>query len=139
MARLFVWFLIIAAGFVPAHGAGNGARFSLCAERWQRNCVVDGDTLYVGGVDIRLIDIDAPEISKPNCAGELALGEKATARLLELLNAADVTLQRQGRRDHDRYGRKLRLVLVDGVSAGQILISEGLAAKWEGHHHRWCD
>jgi micrococcal nuclease len=114
-------------------------RFSLCSDHWQADCVVDGDTLLMDGQKIRLIDIDAPEISKPLCQAEYDLGQKATLRLLELLNAGDVQAIPSGRRDKDVYGRKLRLLTVNGESAGSLLVSEGLAAKWQGRHHRWCE
>ena len=47
-------------------------------------------------------------------------------RLVEVLNSGTVSLARSGR-DEDRYGRKLRVVQVDGRSAGSVLVAEGLA------------
>lgn len=38
----------------------------------------------------------------------------------------------------DRYGRTLGRVLVDGVDVGELLISEGLARRWDGRRHPWC-
>lgn len=114
-------------------------RFTLCEDGWWPDCVIDGDTIHMNGQSIRLLDIDAPEISKPHCTAEYELGQKAKLRLVELLNASPVELRSQGFRDHDIYGRKLRLVLVGGESAGTLLINEGLAAKWQGRHHRWCE
>ncbi len=70
--------------------AAAADRFTLCADRWQPDCVVDGDTIHMAGQSIRLIDIDAPEISKPHCTAEYELGQKATLRLAELLNASPV-------------------------------------------------
>jgi micrococcal nuclease len=124
---------------VLAGPAIAGDRFTLCSEGWLPDCVVDGDTIHMGGQSIRLIDIDAPEISKPNCPAEYELGQKAKLRLLELLNASPVEVKAISHRDHDVYGRKLRLVLVDGTSAGALLINEGLASRWQGRHHRWCE
>src|SRR5205823_11396303 len=43
-----------------------------------------GDTIYYGGLKIRLEDIDAPETYQHKCDSELALGNRATNRLLEL-------------------------------------------------------
>ena len=41
-------------------------------------------------------------------------------------------------RDADRYGRKLRIVAVDGASVGETLVAEGLA-RWYGSGRRsWC-
>jgi endonuclease YncB( thermonuclease family) len=116
----------------PAHAASStdshGVRthFSLCFTGGGYNCVVDGDTIWLQGVKIRIADIDAPETHEPRCASERELGNRATLRLQELLDDGAVSL-RPINRDEDRYGRKLRLVLVDGKSVGDILVSERLA------------
>ena len=112
--------------------------FGLCGLSFGRDCVIDGDTIQVNGERIRMVDYDTPEISEPRCASEYALGQKAKFRLLELLNSGGVEIQSSGARDTDKYGRKLRLVLVDGRSVGDTLIAEGMAWPWEGHRHAWC-
>ena len=71
-------------------------------------------------------------------AGERALGESATRRLIALLNAGPFTLERQGSRDADRYGRLLRTVTRGGQSLGERLVAEGLAEPWRGHRGDWC-
>jgi endonuclease YncB( thermonuclease family) len=101
------------------------------------NCVVDGDTIWLHGVKIRIADIDAPETHKPRCQSEKELGDRATVRLQQLLNGGTVTLQPIDR-DHDIYGRELRLVLVNGVSVGDTLVSEGLARWYAGGRRPWC-
>ena len=111
--------------------------FRLCAERRQANCVVDGDTIRYGGVKIRLADIDTPEVFSPKCASEAALGQRATERLLELLNAGPIELVAIGR-DSDRYGRKLRVIERHGRSLGATLVAEGLARRWDGARRSWC-
>lgn len=100
--------------------------------------MIDGDTIEYNGERVRMVDYDTPEISEPRCASEYDLGQKAKFRLLEILNSGTVDVRTSGARDTDRYGRKLRLVLVDGRSVGDILISEGLAWRWEGRRHDWC-
>ena len=125
--------------FSPAAPAAwAGPKFGLCGAGVSVNCIVDGDTIDVSGVRIRMIDYDAPEIGKPKCASERALGEKAKLRLRDLLNAGQVNIAPLGSRDEDKYGRKLRLVTVNGQSVGNVLIAEGLAWPWEGHRHDWC-
>ena len=44
--------------------------FPLCHTGGGYNCVVDGDTIWLGGQNIRIADIDAPETHKPRCASE---------------------------------------------------------------------
>lgn len=101
-------------------------------------CVVDGDTLWLDGEKIRVADIDTPEISQPGCAAEKELGLQATQRLIELLNLAPFELRQNGGNDEDQYGRKLRIIMRDGVSLGDQLVSEGLARSWTGQRQPWC-
>jgi endonuclease YncB( thermonuclease family) len=101
-------------------------------------CVVDGDTLWIEGAKIRIADIDAPEISEPKCETELALGNRATDRLIELVNQGSFRLRAWPGRDEDRYGRKLRVLIRDGRSLGDILVSEDLARTWTGRRQPWC-
>jgi micrococcal nuclease len=116
---------------------GSGA-FALCVGASEQNCVIDGDTIRYGGTKIRLEDIDAPEVSSPMCAAEAARGQRATRRLLELINAGPFQLVRTGDREHDRYGRTLRTIERGGRSLGDTLISEGLARRWDGARRSWC-
>ena len=112
--------------------------FGICGMAFGKDCVVDGDTIDFRGERVRMVDYDTPEISEPKCASEYALGQRAKFRLLELLNSGTVEVRTSGARDTDRYGRKLRLVLVDGRSVGDTHIAEGLAWPWEGRRHGWC-
>lgn len=109
----------------------------LCHTGGGYNCVVDGDTIWLNGQKIRIADIDAPETHEPRCQAEQALGDRATRRLQQLLESGTITLATIDR-DEDRYGRKLRLVLVDGKSVGDTLVSEGLARWYAGGRRPWC-
>lgn len=103
-----------------------------------RTCVIDGDTIKIAGETIRMLDIDAPETRNAQCAAELERGNRATRRLIEILNSGQVSVVKRGSRDVDRYGRSLRIVMINGRSAGDILVSEGLARKWSGQRRPWC-
>lgn len=118
-------------------GPGVRARFALCHTGGGVNCVVDGDTIWIGGDKVRIADIDAPETHPPRCAREAELGNRATLRLRELLNAGAVTLTPIDR-DTDRYGRLLRTVEVDGRGVGDTLVAEGLARWYGGGRRPWC-
>jgi micrococcal nuclease len=113
-------------------------RFALCSRAIRTNCVVDGDTIHYQGVIIRIEDIDAPETHGPKCESERARGMRATYRMLELVNAGPFEIVQKGRRDTDKYGRKLRTLERNGRSLGDILIVEGLARRWDGARHGWC-
>ena len=112
--------------------------YSLCSGGVRHHCVVDGDTIWHQGTKIRIADIDTPEVSEPRCSSEAALGAKATKRLLELVNFGPFELQSWPGRDEDKYGRKLRVLVRDGRSLGDILVSEGLARTWSGRRQPWC-
>jgi len=95
----------------------------------RQTCVVDGDTVWIAGEKIRLLDIDAPEM-QGKCPRESALAIRARDRLVVLLNTRQVTIERQGK---DKYGRTLaRLGVV-----GKMLIAEGLASRWP-ERKDWC-
>ena len=113
------------------------ASFGLCHTGGGTNCVVDGDTIWLGGEKIRIADIDTPETHPPRCAQEARLGEAATRRLRQLLNGGEISV-RSIDRDEDRYGRKLRIVLVNGRSVGDTLVDEGLARRFGGGRRPWC-
>ncbi|WP_442966874.1 thermonuclease family protein [Rhizobium sp. C4] len=116
----------------------RATRFTFCGGAGMVNCVVDGDTFRLSGDKIRIADIDTPELHPARCPYEQALGEAAKQRLLELLNAGPFDLKPIDR-DTDRYGRKLRVVMRDGKSLGDVLVREGLARTWEGRRRGWCD
>lgn len=122
---------------VQAAGEELQARFELCG-KVRVTCVVDGDTFWLDGVKVRIADIDTPEVSRPQCEQELALGNQATNRLVELMNAGPFELHTSGDRDEDRFGRKLRVVVRNGSSLGDQLVAEGLARKWTGRREPWC-
>ncbi|WP_280800093.1 thermonuclease family protein [Agrobacterium fabrum] len=113
-------------------------RFEKCTDGRRITCVIDGDTLWIDGTKIRVADIDAPEISEPKCASELALGNRATERLIELVNQGPFEIRAWPGRDTDRYGRALRVLVRNGRSLGDILVSEGLARTWAGRREPWC-
>ncbi|TAU57454.1 thermonuclease family protein [Rhizobium ruizarguesonis] len=146
-----LWILAVVAGIIgtialmvsaptmtlAASGVAS-VKFEKCTGGHRTACVIDGDTLWIEGTKIRIADIDAPEISEPKCASELALGDRATDRLVELVNQGPLELQAWPGRDKDRYGRALRVLVRNGHSLGDILVSEGLARTWAGRREPWC-
>lgn len=122
----------------PGSGqAGSGPVFGLCHGGGGRNCVVDGDTFYLGGAKVRIAGIDAPETHPPRCAQEAQLGEAATEKLRALLNSGAVTMTSIDR-DRDQYGRLLRNVAVDGADVGAAMVGAGVARDYAGGKRGWC-
>lgn len=94
--------LMAAALAIPTQAQEFTARFEMCGSQ-RYTCVVDGDTIWLQGVNLRLESFDTPEPHTAICGGtsEVALARRASARLLELLNSNPFTVQTGGT---DRYG-----------------------------------
>lgn len=122
-------------------------KFEICPRGKKRTstttCVVDGDTIWLRGRNIRLKDFDTPETHQSFCTeksastgAERQLGKKATARLIELLNGNQWTIESFG---GDRSGkRRLATIRINGRDVGDILISERLAREWPDGEETWC-
>jgi micrococcal nuclease len=113
-------------------------KFTFCDEGSQRYCIVDGDTIRFSGTKIRVEDIDTPEIHDYECESELERGLRAKSRLLELVNEGPFNIVSNGGDDVDQYGRKLRHLMRNGLSLGELLIDEGLARRYAGGRRSWC-
>ena len=91
--------------------------------------VVDGDTIRMeGGVSsVRLLQIDAPELSKGEC-----YGREAARVLVKLLpHGTPVALETDGELDRiDRYGRLLRYVFRGRLNVNLWLVERGAAAPY---------
>ncbi|WAP67574.1 thermonuclease family protein [Jiella pelagia] len=133
----------IGSTFGPAIGTSDpGVRLAsrwsalpLCGQGKRVTCLVDGDTGWAGGTKWRLLNIDAPEVSRPECPREKIVANQATRRLQALL-ATGYDLDGDG---YDRYRRELvTITLSDGRDAGSVLIAEGLAQPWPNSGNPWC-
>ena len=82
--------------------------------------VIDGDTFILSnGETVRLIGIDAPELSQPG-------GDKSRQYLTRLILKKGVTLKK-GREDRDKYNRLLRFVYLGGTCINGEMIKQGYA------------
>ena len=116
----------------------DGSQFRLCHSSSHQHCVIDGDTIRYNALTIRLADIDTPRTHEPKCRSELALGNRATKRLIELINAGPFEVVYKGGHDQDQFSRKLRVIERQGRSLGDVLVAEGLARHWDGARRSWC-
>ena len=125
-----------AIGAVSSTAQEWNVRFQMCG-RERVTCVVDGDTIWLQGVNLRLESFDTPEPYNDICGGpaEVALAHRASARLLQLLSSGPFTVDTGG---EDRYGRVLATIRIGGRDVGDILIEEGLARRWPNGREFWC-
>lgn len=105
-----------------------------------RPVVLDGDTIEDGVTKIRyrLANIDAPEIGdNAKCHNERLVGERAKSTAIRLIAHSTIVSVRRSWR-LDRHGRTVGYVSVDGADLGEMLMKQGLAARWRGRRMPWC-
>ena len=82
--------------------------------------IIDGDTFRLANGDtVRLIGIDAPELSQPG-------GVLSREYLAHLLLGNPITLER-GSEDRDNYNRLLRFVYIGNLCINEEMIRQGYA------------
>lgn len=109
--------------------------FKICNDEKRTTCIVDGDTIWLKGEQIRLEGIDAPERENPGCYKEAKLAKESALALKSILNGSDYRITRNG---VDRYARTLGTIRVGKVTAGEMLIRLNLAQPWQGSRANWC-
>lgn len=100
--------------------------------------VIDGDTLDVGSVRVRLHGVDAFERDQ-TCdgpSGSWACGAAATRALRDRAEGRRVVCEV---RDTDRYGRKVSRCERDGVDVAEVLVEEGLALAYRRYSRDYID
>lgn len=87
---------------------------------------VDGDSLSLSGISVRLYGIDAPEYDQKCTRGGEAwdCGKAAAAKLGELLARGSVRCRQ---RDVDDYGRNVAVCSVNGTDLGRAMVEAGMA------------
>jgi endonuclease YncB( thermonuclease family) len=102
--------------------------------------VIDGDTirLHQQRPDVRLVGFNAPETRRAICDAERVLGDRATARVRELVRSSRLDFEfvacacSPGTEGTQRcnYGRRCGILKADGRDVAAILISENLAVPF---------
>ncbi len=102
--------------------------------------VIDGDTIRVHHQkpDVRLVGFNAPETRRAQCDVERALGDRATARVRDLMRSSKLDFEfvacscSPGTEGTPlcNYGRRCGILKADGRDVGAILISENLAVPF---------
>lgn len=102
--------LVDPPGFLSGKPERVWQTFTRCGRGRGHACVIDGDTFKLGQRNVRIIGIDAPETHPSRCTKEARFGELATAKLQQLLNQGAFEMVAPIYRDHDMYGRDLRVI-----------------------------
>lgn len=91
--------------------------------------VVDGDSLMLGGVRIRLKGIDAPELDQicENNGVAYQCGRQAREALAKLVGGGGVTCDSYG---HDRYGRTLARCRIGATQLNRAMVETGWAVAY---------
>jgi micrococcal nuclease len=95
--------------------------------------VTDGDTIQVIAdgtkTTIRMVGIDAPEVSHAKNQPGQPLGQQSTKHLAGLVLNKTVDIKSHG---PDRYGRTLGEVFLDGNNINLAMVKSGLAEVYRG-------
>ena len=113
----------------------NAKPTSLVNKDWDRETysgkafIIDGDTLKINDTKIRLVGVDAPEISqKCKIHGHIEnCGEIVKLRLVQATSNEIITCYNHGK---DFYGRVLAECYVNDININKWLLREGLAVYY---------
>jgi endonuclease YncB( thermonuclease family) len=92
--------------------------------------VVDGDTLDMGGVRIRLYGIDAPEHGQTCTYPNNVVWTCGVAATLQLHNLVAQQTLNCHRRDTDRYGRIVAVCYAGDTDLGAAMVRAGMAVAY---------
>ena len=91
--------------------------------------IIDGDTIRIGNIRIRLHGIDAPEAKQTCTVGgkEWPCGREATNALVGIIGEKPVSCSQ---RDKDRYGRIVAVCRAGAVDLNAWMVGEGWAVAY---------
>ena len=89
--------------------------------------VVDGDTVRIAGVLIRLTDYDSPELFSPKCARERMWAEAAKLELERVIGQVKLELVPCAT---SNWGRLCAEGTIDGKPLAEYMISRNLATPY---------
>ena len=123
--RLLAVALLIAPGVAHALETLSG-----------RARAIDGDTIVVGGVHVRLKGVDAPEIVHPGQPEPEPGGPEAAAFVHQLVDGRTAICELTQERTH---GRRVGFCSVGGQDVGEAVIRTGLVRACPRYSRRYVD
>lgn len=129
----FLWLVLAVAAvtIVTIRQALYGTKPGLTISGHAR--IVDGDSLVVSGVEIRLFGIDAPELFQ-RCTRdgrEVRCGRESARSLIALAAGQPLSCER---RDIDRFGRTVAVCRVEDVDLGRAQVVAGHAVAYGAYY-----
>jgi endonuclease YncB( thermonuclease family) len=109
-------------------------RFGQCYNAGGPDCVLDGDTIYLGGDKVKIAGMVTAKIQSASCDHERIRGIDAALQLATLINKGDVTL---GGTVRSPDGELRQTVEVNGQDVSAAMISSGAARSPDGDRN-WC-
>lgn len=100
--------------------------------------VIDGDSIHVAGVEVRLHGVDAVE-GPQTCVAEgvrWPCGRRAAQALRRLVDGRTVACDK---RDRDQYGRVVAVCRTDGTDINEWLVANGWALAYRRHASTYID
>jgi endonuclease YncB( thermonuclease family) len=98
--------------------------------------IVDGDTIKLGGIPVRLYGIDAPE-GRQTCEREgktYGCGREAKKELATLIGGQTIQCEIAGR---DRYARALGICTAGAIEINKSMVREGWALAFTKYSDRY--
>ena len=99
------------------------------------NCVIDGETIRVGGDTVKIAGMRVPNIRGARCDAEEQRGVKAVETLTALLNSGKVTT---GDDVREPDGQVRTAVEVNGQDVGAAMVDANLAREPGSVPPSWC-
>lgn len=129
----FLWLLIAVAAVTAL-----AIRHALQGQQTRRSFggyarIVDGDSLIVAGIEVRLHGIDAPELFQ-RCTRdgrEIRCGRESARALIAMVAGQQVSCEQ---RDIDRYGRTVAICRVEEVDLGRAQVLAGHALAYGAYY-----
>lgn len=101
--------------------------------------VVDGDTIKISGITIRLFGIDAPEAKQKCLDGNSTAwncGTKSTELLKSLVENKHI---RCVSKDVDQYGRVVAVCTDENLNINALMVSNGMAVAYRNYSTEYID
>lgn len=97
--------------------------------------LVDGDSFFLNGTEVRMVGIDAPE-GKQMCTRqgrEWPCGEEARRKLAQLIGGRSISCQGG---EPDQHGRLLGTCSVNGQNLNREMVASGYAVSFGARYNR---